>query len=1025
VTSVIDKISVSSLGQGVQVSHSVPKFLALKPGVGISICVALCFVSSSLPAIAQNGRAQGEVIREEKHDLSPPLRDIEPPFTQSGPPREIPLRPTHPSGTSLATPTRVDSVLQKSPSPSVAVTVGNSFDGVGAGFVGPQGAFTVNPAPPDPNGAVGTTQFVEWVNTSFAVFDKTTGTVLYGPALGSTLWTGFGAPCETTDDGDGIAQYDKAANRWVIMQPIFESPYIVCLAVSTTSDAAGTYNRYAFSMPNFPDYPKLGIWPDGYYMSFNIFRGNTNTFIGGRACAMDRSAMLAGAAATQVCFQLSSSFGSLLPSDLDGATPAPAGSPNYFLNFGTNSLNLWKFHVDFQTPSNSSLTGPTNIPVAAFNEACGGGTCIPQSGTTQQLDSLADRLMYRLAYRNFPLASPPHESLVVNHSVNPGSGNSGIRWYELRNPGGTPTVYQQGTFAPDSDYRWMGSIAMDKIGDMLVGYSDSSSSIHPGIRYTGRAVTDLLNTMQSESSFIFAGGGSQTAKLSRWGDYSSMSIDPVDDCTFWYTQEYLQNDGTFNWSTRVSSASFPSCFQLPSPPTVYIDAPAQGSTVSGTVSVVGWAIDNSSAVGTVISSVQVKVDGTVVGTASYGLSRPDVCAAYPGRPGCPNVGYSFSLNTSTLSPGSHTVTLTATDSDTTPDASSSSVTVNVQATPPTVWIDAPTSGATVSGIVPITGWAIDNAAVAGTSIRSVQVNVDGTVVGTATYGLSRADVCAVYPGRPGCPNVGYSFSLNTSMLSVGSHTITATATDSDGAPDSGSSSVTVNVQATTPTVWIDTPTQGSTVSGTVRVAGWAIDNSSTVGTAISSVQVKADGVVVGTATYGVSRPDVCVVYPGRPGCPNVGYSFSLNTSALSTGSHTITVTATDSDTTPDSGSSSVTVNVQATPPTVWIDTPTAGATVSGIVGITGWAVDNAAAVGTAISNVQVKVDGTVVRTATYGLSRPDVCAVYPGRPGCPNVGYSFSLNTSTLSVGSHTITVMATDSDATPDSGSASISVTR
>jgi hypothetical protein len=191
------------------------------------------------------------------------------------------------------------------------------------------------------------------------------------------------------------------------------------------------------------------------------------------------------------------------------------------------------------------------------------------------------------------------------------------------------------------------------------------------------------------------------------------------------------------------------------------------------------------------------------------------------------------------------------------------------------------------------------------------------------------------------------------------------------------------------------------------------------------VQVKVDGVVVGAATYGASRPDVCAVYPGRPGCPNVGYSFSLNTSALSTGAHTITVTATDSDGTPDSGSSSVTVTVQATPPTVYIDGPTAGSIVSGTVTVVGWAIDNSSAVGTAISTVQVKVDGTVVGTATYGLSRPDVCAVYPGRPGCPNVGYSFSLNTSALSSGSHTITVTATDSDGTPDSGSASVSVTK
>jgi N-acetylmuramoyl-L-alanine amidase len=226
-----------------------------------------------------------------------------------------------------------------------------------------------------------------------------------------------------------------------------------------------------------------------------------------------------------------------------------------------------------------------------------------------------------------------------------------------------------------------------------------------------------------------------------------------------------------------------------------------------------------------------------------------------------------------------------------------------------VYIDDPASGATVLGTVTVSGWAVDNASAVGTAISSVQLKVDAAIVGTATYGSSRPDVCAAYPGRPRCPNVGYSYSLNTSTLSPGSHTITVTATDSDETPDTGSSSVTVNVQAPLPTVYIDTPSQGAAVSGTVTVSGWAVDNASAVGTAISSVQVKVDGTVVGNATYGLSRPDVCVAYPGRPGCPNVGYSFSLNTSSLSPGTHTITVTATDSDTTPDSSSVSASISV--------------------------------------------------------------------------------------------------------------------
>src|SRR5258708_468451 len=192
--------------------------------------------------------------------------------------------------------------------------------------------------------------------------------------------------------------------------------------------------------------------------------------------------MLSGSAATQICFPPDVNNGGLLPSDLDGSTLPPAGSPNYVLNFGSNSLNLWKFHVDFATPGNSTLTGPTSTTVAAFSPACnGGGTCIPQSGTSQQLDSLADRLMYRVAYRNFG----DHESLVVTHSVTAGS-SVGARWYELRNPATTLSVFQQGTFAPNSSYRWMGSVAMDHAGDIAVGYSVSSSTMFTAIADAGR-----------------------------------------------------------------------------------------------------------------------------------------------------------------------------------------------------------------------------------------------------------------------------------------------------------------------------------------------------------------------------------------------------------------------------------------------------------------------------------------------------------------------------------------------------------
>jgi hypothetical protein len=443
--------------------------------------------------------------------------------------------------------------------PSAATVAGMELDGLGQGFSGPQGAFTVQSAPPDTTGAVGATQYVQWVNLAFAVFDKSTGAPVYGPVSGNTLFTGFGGACETSNDGDPVVLYDKLADRWVMMQFAVPAggPYFQCIAVSQTSDATGAYDRYAFQYTGFNDYPKAGVWPDAYYVTYNLF--TPNTFGGAKVCAMDRAKMLAGQAATQQCVQLSTSYGGLLPSDLDGKILPPAGAPNYVVNLGSSLLNLWKFHVDWATPANTSLTGPVAVPVTAFAAACAGGTCIPQAGTTQKLDSLADRAMYRLAYRNYGT----HESLVVNHAVKIGTGTrtsyTGTRWYELRNPSAAaPTVFQQSTYAPDKESRWMGSIAMDKMGNVALGYSASSGSIKPALRFATRLKADALNTLSNETTIV-QGDGAQTGKLSRWGDYSHMSIDPVDDCTFWYTSQYLKANGKFNWSTRIHSFKIAGC----------------------------------------------------------------------------------------------------------------------------------------------------------------------------------------------------------------------------------------------------------------------------------------------------------------------------------------------------------------------------------------------------------------------------------------------------------------------------------
>ncbi len=517
---------------------------------GLVLCILVCSGLAKAQGQSQNA-PEPEVQQAIHHDVSPALRDMQS-RPRSDVPRERPLR-LIPGGAAAQ---QEDPVVQTSTGQLIATTPGINFAGVGDGDYG----FTPNAAPPDTNASVGATQVVQWVNESFAVFDKT-GTLVHGPVAGNTLWTGFGGGCETNNDGDPIVKYDGISGRWVLTQfSVSTTPFLQCVAVSTTSDATGTYNRYAFSYgTQLNDYPKLGVWPDAYYITFNIF-SNGITFAGSKLCALDRAAMIAGTPATQVCFQLSNSFGGVLPADLDGATAPPAGSPNFLFNFGSNSLNEWKFHVDFATPGNSTLTGPINIPVAPFTPACNGGACIPQPGTRTRLDSLGDRLMYRLAYRNFA----DHEVLVVNHSVK-ASGNkhnqvAGVRWYELQNPNATggATVFQQGTFSPDSNSRWMGSIAMDKVGNIAVGYSVSGSTTFPSIRFTGRVPTDPLNTLEAENT-ILDGGGSQNGRLSRWGDYSSIAIDPMDDCTFFYTNQYEKTTGSFNWSTQIASFKLPGC----------------------------------------------------------------------------------------------------------------------------------------------------------------------------------------------------------------------------------------------------------------------------------------------------------------------------------------------------------------------------------------------------------------------------------------------------------------------------------
>jgi Bacterial Ig domain len=475
----------------------------------------------------------------------------------------------------------------------------------------------------------------------------------------------------------------------------------------------------------------------------------------------------------------------------------------------------------------------------------------------------------------------------------------------------------------------------------------------------------------------------------------------------------------------------------PGPPTINIDYPQLGAILSGTVTVAGWAIDNATAVGTAISNVTVSVDGKAVGTAYYGVDRPAVCAAFPGRPGCPNVGFLYQLNASTLQPGAHTVTVSATDTDIpTPDTGSASVMVTVPGGtlpgPPDVFIDSFPQGANLTGTVTVSGWAVDNASGIGTPISSVQIEVDGTVVGSASYGTSRPDVCAILPGRPGCPNVGFTFELNTTLLKPGPHTVAAIATDSDiPTPDSATCTLNVTVTAAAgPSVVITNPPPGLIFleAGSTTISGWALESVYSIGSAINpnSLQVTIDGNPAGYAVYGSNDQSVCTTYPGRPGCPNVGFTYQLNTAALPPGIHNIAVYASDTEPTPQTSSTAVNLSVvtSTTPPVAWLDSPTQGQSISGVFTMYGWAIDNRTVVGTAIGSVEIQVDGVPAGQATYGVYRPDVCAIIVDRPGCPNVGWGYSLNTALYPPGPHTITVVATDTDASPDSGSVSVNVT-
>ncbi|MEO8460257.1 MAG: hypothetical protein ABI451_06995 [Dokdonella sp.] len=538
--------------------------------------VALLALAISVVALAATDQTAPHgvfrgVLPIAKFDVSPPLRDITPvPFNNMllksnirNDDRDNDL------AQSWGIPdwdTTVQSVIYPPRIPAPIV----SFDGQ---------PNTLGVAPPDPVGDVGPNHYVAMVNTTYQIFNKT-GTSLLGPSNINTLFSGFGGPCQTENSGDPVVLYDQFDDRWILSQFTSAGPtYYNCVAISQTPDPTGAYYRYAITTgTNFPDYPKYGIWRDAIYISTREFAGSPFAGVGGYA--LNRVQFIAGNPAAQVVSMLVPPSGGganvgdgLLPADVDGPDLPPVGAPEYFMGSMDNggpygatqdALTLWKFTADFTTPANTTFVLANTIPISAYTTTfspCGGGrACIPQAGTTNKIDILSyrQRPLNRLAYRNFG----DHEALVTNQSVDANGGIAGIRWWEVRSPNVSPVLFQDATYAPglsDTLHRWMGSVAMDGSGNMALGYSVSNASTFPSIAYTGRLASDPVNTMPQGEQYIVNGTGSQTGGGNRWGDYTSMNIDPVDDCTFWYINEYVPSTSASGWRARIGSFRFNEC----------------------------------------------------------------------------------------------------------------------------------------------------------------------------------------------------------------------------------------------------------------------------------------------------------------------------------------------------------------------------------------------------------------------------------------------------------------------------------
>lgn len=485
-----------------------------------------------------------------------------------------------------------------------------SFEGLGESFEGPQGTAVLR-NPSDNSLAVGLDHIVQIVNSRMAIFSKKgkifseSGRPLYGPVETRNVFKGFGGPCENMNNGDAVVRYDQLADRWLIVMPTFrkgisrnvdtttkqrinlpqpgdavtllqpplskeippvngprppapkpptDGTYCMCYAISTSPDPLGSYYRYEFERELFPDYPRPTVWPDGYYTTTST----GDDVIERHAYVVDRNKMLKGQDAKEQSFIIKD-VNFIINADLDGKQLPPAGAPSIMMAAGGSQLNkileddgiyVWKYKVDWNNFSNTKIEGPVKIPVAPYQYMGGGQLtkAVPQPGTDMRLDAQGDKLMARLVYRRIG----NRESVVGVHSVNTAVGGGGVRWYEfIVNKDRSVQLYQQGTYAPDSNFRWMASPAIDKYGNIGIGYSFGGKNDFPGQRFAGRHFGDPLGKLTLNEVVLVNGEAAQTNTL-RWEDYTQTAIDPSDDETIWYVGDYLKK-GAKNYSSKIGA----------------------------------------------------------------------------------------------------------------------------------------------------------------------------------------------------------------------------------------------------------------------------------------------------------------------------------------------------------------------------------------------------------------------------------------------------------------------------------------